>query len=446
MTMDDKAYKQAVQQRMKGIPGVAEVFQLIKDGAPRHEVDARVDSLIQAHSDASPNVIEYNPKAASYTVFGRGLIDVNAIEDMDTIMRLPFVKDGALMPDAHRTAEGHTPVGSVVRTQPNIIVPDIVSADIACSVTITVFSADWDEKLRPKLEELLRTKMFFGASSNPDPVGKTRPFYSAFPELKSHVGQHIEQRLRAMAVSQFGTSGDGNHFGEFGLTNKGKLAFLTHYGSRGVGALIHEEFDAWAKRKVATPNGANTYLDTTTPEGADYAALLHWTGEFTYDSHEWLSGVMGAAIGTSRQNLIHSRHNFAWLDEKTGGWIHRKGATPVARGQEGVIPATMGHKTKMVQGLGNPSSLNSTSHGSGRIFSRSKAIKEFGSSTKEYVAKTFGITLIGADADEDPRAYKSIDEVMAAQRECATVVGEFTPKVVRMADPRPSWQSFKKKK
>lgn len=432
----DKAYKKNVQQRLKGIAGIGDIFNLMNQGASLEEVEARVEALIEAHTLHAPQVVEYNPKPAPYAIFGRSLIAQNAVDDMDVIMRLPFVTDGALMPDAHRTAEGHTPVGSVVRTAQDMIVPDIVSADIACSVTITVFSTDWDEGLRPRLEHLLKTKMFFGVETNPDPVGKTRPYYSAFPQLRSELGKSIEHQLRGMSVNQFGTSGDGNHFGEFGKTQDGKLAFLTHYGSRGVGALIHKVFNDWARQKVSTPNGANTYLDTNTLEGADYAALLAWAGDFTLDSHEWLSELMEKSLNTTRPTLIHSRHNFAWRDESTGGWIHRKGATPVERDQWGVIPATMGHKTKIVLGLGNQKSLNSTSHGSGRTHSRGRALQEFGGTTQEYVKKQFGITLIGADADEDPRAYKSIEEVMVAQQECAKVIGEFTPKVVRMAYPR----------
>ncbi len=431
-----KEYKKQIQQRLKGVPGIGDIFNMMNQGKTEEEVEAKVEKMLKDHQDAQPEVLTYNLEAAPYHVFGRKMISQNAIDDMETLMRLPYVIQGALMPDAHRTAEGHAPVGSVIKTEKNIIVPDFVSSDIACSVTLTVYNKKWDESLMPRLEYLLKTKTYFGAETNPNPVGKIMPYYDNFPNMESNLGRGIKHQLMGMSVNQFGTSGDGNHFASFGFTNNGLLALMTHYGSRGVGGLIHKVFGTWAKEKTVTPNGANAPLDTSTPEGHDYAQLLRWAGVFTFNSHMHIASVMGDELSASRTEFVHSRHNFAWQHPQTGEWIHRKGATPVSKGQRGVIPATMGHKAKVVMGIGNEKSMDSTSHGSGRTHTRGQALQEFSKTTKEYVEKNFGIKLIGAGADEDPRAYKDINQVMIAQEECAVVIGEFSPRVVRMANPR----------
>ena len=100
----------------------------------------------------------------------------------------------------------------------------------------------------------------------------------------------------------------------------------------------------------------------------------------------------------------------------------------------------MGHASKIVIGLGNEEYLNSASHGAGRVMSRGVALRQITGSTHEYVKKEYGITLIGGDRDEDPRAYKDINAVMSYQSDSVQTIGEFAPVIVRMADPRFSWR------
>jgi tRNA-splicing ligase RtcB len=44
-----------------------------------------------------------------------------------------------------------------------------------------------------------------------------------------------------------------------------------------------------------------------------------------------------------------------------------------------------------------------------------------------------GVTLISAGLDEVPVVYKNIQEVMAAQKDLVTILGQFDPKLVNMA-------------
>ena len=112
--------------------------------------------------------------------------------------------------------------------------------------------------------------------------------------------------------------------------------------------------------------------------------------------------------------------------------VHRKGATPAGPGVMGVIPGSMGDPGYVVRGKGNERSINSASHGAGRLMSRSQAFKSIPEERwKEYLAER-GVTLMGGSLDEAPQAYKSIEAVVGLQGDLVELVGRFTPKIVRM--------------
>ena len=131
---------------------------------------------------------------------------------------------------------------------------------------------------------------------------------------------------------------------------------------------------------------------------------------------------------------IENHHNFAWKQEVNGAEciVHRKGATPAAKGELGIIPGSMTVPGYIVRGLGNTESLNSASHGAGRLFSRRKCKETFRRSEIKKQLEANKVTLIGGGIDEAPMAYKNIEKVMANQKELVEVLGTFTPKIVRM--------------
>lgn len=422
--------KKQIHNRLKGVKGIGDVFNMINQGATEAEVEAKINELLEVHQLAQPDVVEYED-VKPYRIFGKPIINKNAIEDMDSIMRLPYVTYGALMPDAHRTREGSAPVGSVVVTRPGIIIPDLVSSDIACSVMLTEYNDTFREDDVKMLRFVLEDGFFFGRSFNNDPewIDDTDLLGFDFPFLVSETGKAIEASVRAQARSQFGTCGDGNHFASFGFIHgTGNLALMTHFGSRGPGATIANAFSKFANSKFVTPTGQNAPLFTDTPEGQDYVNLMNWAGEFAEAGHREL-----ARTQKEIRRQIYSRHNFAWKHD--GGYIHRKGATPARAGQWGIIPATMVDPSPIVQGRGNEEALWSASHGGGRTHSRGRALQEFSSSFQDHVRRE-GVTLIGAGADEDPRAYKDIRKVMEYQSDCVSIIDYFVPVVVRMADAR----------
>ena len=141
------------------------------------------------------------------------------------------------------------------------------------------------------------------------------------------------------------------------------------------------------------------------------------------------------ALGHPVLRQIENHHNFAWRESHGGRnlIVHRKGATPAAKGTLGIIPGSMATSGFLVEGLGNAEALNSTSHGAGRRLSRKAALKQYRwKETREFLREQ-GVELISAGLDEVPWAYKDIHAVMRAQSDLAKPLARFMPRLVKMA-------------
>lgn len=103
-------------------------------------------------------------------------------------------------------------------------------------------------------------------------------------------------------------------------------------------------------------------------------------------------------------------------------WVTRKGAVRARKGDLGIIPGSMGAKSYIVAGKGNPESFHSCSHGAGRVMSRTAARAKF--SLEDHALATAGIECRKDSGvlDETPAAYKAIEAVMAAQQDLVEVV------------------------
>ena len=131
---------------------------------------------------------------------------------------------------------------------------------------------------------------------------------------------------------------------------------------------------------------------------------------------------------------VENHHNFAWK-ERHGGrdlYVHRKGATPAGKGVLGVIPGSMNDPAFVVRGKGNAESLNSASHGAGRVMSRRAAKSKFNFGAVRGDLKAKGVHILSAGADEVPGVYKNIVEVMQHQQDLVDIVARFDPKIVKM--------------
>jgi tRNA-splicing ligase RtcB len=367
-------------------------------------------------------------------------IDPEARAQMDAAINLPVAVAGALMPDAH-VGYG-LPIGGVLATE-NAVIPYGVGVDIACRMMMTVFDAP-PEVLRSQRDLYVRaiesnTRFGIGAE------WKQRKTHSVMDEDWGVTP--VTATLRDRAHRQLGTSGSGNHFVEFvdlgieheirGIPRGQYLALLSHSGSRNAGAQVASHYTRLAKSHHPELHGglANLAWLDMDGDGQEYWEAMTLMGLYSSANHHLIHEAVISYIGHGVLGQFENHHNFAWKEHVRGREliVHRKGATPAGKGILGIIPGSMGTPGFLVEGTGNPDSLNSTSHGAGRRMSRSAAVKTF--SWKEirlYLARE-GIELLSAGLDEAPWAYKDIHSVLAAQNDLATPIARFMPRLVKMA-------------
>ena len=384
---------------------------------------------------------------ADFPVWGLEHIEVGALAQMKTAIQLPIAVAGALMPDAH---QGYgLPIGGVLATTANTIIPFAVGVDIACRMCLSIFEipADNIDTETDKLKNILLDNTYFGIGCNTKSYFDSSLFDSAsWSETK------VIRGLKNKAYAQLGTSGTGNHFVEWGaltikegvLENipKGRyLALLSHSGSRGFGGSIADYYSKIAMTKTKLPAEAKhlAWLDLDKEEGQEYWIGMNLAGEYASANHHEIHNKMARALGIEPITRIENHHNFAWKEQLADGTeviVHRKGATPAGKGVLGIIPGSMSTPGFVVRGKGDANSINSASHGAGRLMSRSAAFKTLDKAVIAANLSEKRITLMGSDMDEAPMAYKDIHAVMAAQENLVEVLAKFEPRIVRMADPK----------
>ena len=241
---------------------------------------------------------------------------------------------------------------------------------------------------------------------------------------------------RGSSVHHLGTLGTGNHFIEMCLDEAGHVWFMLHSGSRGVGNRIGSFFIELAKKDMRTwmvnlPDENLAYLPEGTEHFWEYWKAVSWAQKFAAKNRElMMHAVVKAARSTKLPAFeltdvaVNCHHNYVAREHHYGAdvLVTRKGAVRAAEGDLGIIPGSMGAKSFIVRGKGNPESFCSCSHGAGRKMSRTAAKKTF--TLKDHEEATMGIECRkDADViDETPAAYKSIDDVMHAQRELVDIV------------------------
>lgn len=383
-----------------------------------------------------------NPTRAPFTIFGENGIEPEAKNQLFTALKLPVSKAGALMPDGH---SGYgLPIGGVLATE-NAVIPYGVGVDIGCRMCLSLYDINpsYLEGHKDKYVGILETHTKFGSyevhkSPNDSEVFEN-PAFRDIPLLK---------KLKDKAYKQLGSSGGGNHFVEFGIVevhgqdNEFKVppgnyvGVLSHSGSRGLGANIAKEYTRLATKQTPLPKEAQhlAWLDLDTHDGQEYWIAMNLAGDYASACHHDIHKRIAKALGARPIAMVENHHNFAWKEIINGQEliVHRKGATPAQTNVLGIIPGSMTAPGFIVKGKGNELSLNSASHGAGRLLSRSKAKLNISQSELKKVLKDHGVTLLGAGLDEAPMAYKDINKVMAQQTELVEVVGTFRPKIVRM--------------
>ena len=356
-------------------------------------------------------------------------IDDKAMAQAQRAAGLPFV-DGhlALMPDAH-WGMGAT-IGSVIATR-GAIIPAAVGVDIGCGMIAAELPIT-SEGLGDDLSALHGRI----ARAVPAGVGRghtdDRGVGAHFPGTP----EHLPDKLAAKAVRQFGSLGSGNHFVEICLDERDVVWVVLHSGSRGVGYELAQRHIRGAKAlmkrmfvRLEDPDLA--YLVEDTPEFAHYVRDMQWAQAYALGNREamldavlaqvagWLGGELDV---TSR---INCHHNYTEREHHRGRevWLTRKGAIRAREGDRGVIPGSMGTRSYIVRGLGNPASYHSCSHGAGRRMSRGEARRtlDLDGLRRQMAGRAWNESDARSLLDEDPRAYKDIDRVMEDQRDLVAV-------------------------
>jgi tRNA-splicing ligase RtcB len=383
------------------------------------------------------------PQPIRYRTWGSEIDDASH-HQMRQACAVPMARAAALMPDAH-VGYG-LPIGGVLALE-GAVIPYAVGVDIACRMKLSVLDVpveDIDRKFH-RFADALERGTRFGVGS----VHETPQDHAVMDE--DWTITRITREHKDRAHRQLGTSGSGNHFVEFGVLSLGQadaelcleagkyVALLSHSGSRGAGAAVCNVYSGIARNRLPKrfeELGRLAWLELDSEEGQEYWAAMNLMGEYAAANHEVIHRLVSKLLGGRIVAGVENHHNFAWKEQHGGREliVHRKGATPAAAGQLGVIPGSMADPAFVVRGRGNAESLNSASHGAGRRMSRTQAREKYTWRAVQKDLEAKGVRVLSAGADEVPYVYKNIEDVMRDQTDLVETVARFDPRIVKMCD------------
>ncbi len=359
-------------------------------------------------------------------------IEPEAEAQLRLVAQMPFVaKWVAVMADVH-LGKGST-VGSVIASE-TAIMPSAVGVDIGCGMMAVKTNLKYEElgKSARSIRMAIETSVPVGFGRRTTVSSKFHHFAvlkESWEKVKPFVTKDYDEVLL-----QLGTLGGGNHFIEVCLDEENCVWVTLHSGSRNVGKQIGEFFTKKAKElnetyHIALPHPDLAYLPKGTKEFLEYFDAMSWCQEYARINRELMMAhaieAMELVLDTpiERQISINCHHNYATIENhfKQNLIVTRKGAIRARLGDLGIIPGSMGQKSYIVSGLGNPESFFSASHGAGRKMSRTEARKTF--TTDDLEKQTIGVDCRKDSdiVDEIPGAYKSIDDVMDNQSDLVSV-------------------------
>lgn len=385
---------------------------------------------------------------------------------INTIAQVPVVRAISVMPDAC-PAGGGIPVGGVAVAE-NAIIPGMHSADICCSVAMTVFPSDTDPKV---LIDAGMKISHFGKGGRP---------YSHDMQVSQDLLDEFERNpylsnKSGVAQKHFGTQGDGNHFFYVGrLQSTDQIALVTHHGSRAPGAMLYNKGIEVAKAMSAETapylHHDNLWIPYDTQEGQDYWDALQLIRRWTKGNHFAIHDAVAKAVGAKDKDRYWNEHNFVFKREYAGKiyFVHAKGATPAYMGfgpdtnGKMLIPLNMAEP--ILVGKVNDdvnhgmdfsiSSLGFAPHGAGRNFSRTEFGRRIAGTAKEMIANVTSKYDVRAfsgkhDISEFPAAYKNADQIVKQIGDygLTTIVDRIMPIGCIMAGhDGTDWKALKKSK
>jgi len=398
-------------------------------------------------------------------------IEDGALDQAKNLAELPFVfKHIAIMPDAH---QGYgMPIGGVMATK-EVVVPNAVGVDIGCGMCVVKTSlTDIDiDTIKKIMGEIRNTiPVGFAHQSKKQNDDLMPPTSEIRGEVLSeyHVKNYpiVSQEYNS-ATKQIGTLGGGNHFIELQKGLDGHIYIMIHSGSRNLGYKVARHYNDIAidlnkKWFSSVPKEHElAFLPLDSEEGCQYLDEMQYCVDFAlanrklmmdrilecfcnalnlniidyprvYTPYDKKTNKYTAKKDFKVEPMINIAHNYAKMEHHFGQnvMIHRKGATLARKGTIGIIPGSQGTKSYIVEGLGNPESFMSCSHGAGRRMGRKQAKREL--NLQDEIKKLDSQGIVHGirnenDLDEASGAYKPIEKVMANQSDLVKILVELTP-------------------
>jgi tRNA-splicing ligase RtcB len=367
-------------------------------------------------------------------------LEAHARAQLANVAQLPIVfRHVAAMPDVH-AGIGAT-VGSVIPTR-GAIIPAAVGVDIGCGMNAVRLSL----RAEQLPDSLARVR---AAIEHAVPIGFDEHREA---DARREACAPLARRLAAIArkhpkiakmqrdhekkwIRQMGSLGGGNHFIELCLDEAQTLWVMLHSGSRGIGNCIGRYFiaaarEAMMKTDVHLPDRDLAWIDEGSKPFDDYVEAVGWAQDYAFANRGEMLELILEAL---RRHLpafevtgeaINCHHNYVQKEKHFGErvYVTRKGAISAREGELGIIPGSMGARSYIVCGKGNPESFSSCAHGAGRRMSRSEAKRRFSRADLELQTEGVECRKDKGVLDEIPGAYKDIDEVMANQTDLVEVV------------------------
>lgn len=383
------------------------------------------------------------PSAAPVKAWTDGVpVEDLALQQVANVARMPFIHSHvAIMPDVH-WGLGAT-VGSVIATK-GAIIPAAVGVDIGCGMIAArtnLAAGDLPDSLQ-QLRSAIEAAVPHGRTDRGGPNdrgawGEDRDIGPLRKGLAQIVRKYPKlQRAADRAGRHIGTLGSGNHFIELCLDETQRVWVMLHSGSRGIGNAIGTRFIELAKadmRRIQAnlPDADLAWLSEGSRLFDDYVHAVEWAQAYAAENRRQMLAATLATVSrvlrrpvTTGEEAVNCHHNYVARERHFGDevLVTRKGAVRARRGELGIIPGSMGTRSFIVRGKGNPDSFCSCSHGAGRAMSRNEAKRRY--TPADHERATAGVECRkDADViDETPMAYKPIDAVMAAQQDLVEIV------------------------
>jgi len=379
-------------------------------------------------------------------------IEENAMEQIDNLVRLPFVFNRvAVMSDCH--SGFGMPIGGVLATK-GVVIPNAVGVDIGCGMCAVKTSlTEIDTETLKKIMGEIRKVIPLGFNKHDNGQDECLIPYRLLSEMIEKYP--VVSKEYNNALKSLGTLGGGNHFIEIQKGSDGYIWIMIHSGSRNLGKQVADYYNKLAvelNRKWFSDVPKEwelAFLPVDSEEGQSYIREMNYCVDFALANRQLMMDrimeIFKNIIGSDFNNItseefndvdiINIAHNYAKIENHFGEnvWVHRKGATLATENTIGIIPGSQGTKSYIVKGKGNKESFMSCSHGAGRKMSRTQAIEELDLEKEIKMLDDLGV-IHGIrnkeDLDEAPSSYKNIDEVMENQKDLVEILVELTPLAV----------------